>query len=96
MTSSSVEQAQPHVAPRAHRRSRSGRFLQILIAITVVLHVPVGLGVFELARRLSLAPAECVAVEDSHNGIRSAKAAGMACIAIPNPHFPPGEAAVAR
>jgi beta-phosphoglucomutase-like phosphatase (HAD superfamily) len=33
-----------------------------------------------------------VAVEDSHNGIRSAKAAGMACIAIPNAHFPPGDA----
>ena len=47
----------------------------------------------EVARRLALAPAACVAVEDSHNGIRSAKAAGMACIAIPNAHFPPGEAA---
>ena len=47
----------------------------------------------EAARRLSVAPAACVAVEDSHNGIRSAKAAGMGCIAIPNQHFPPGEAA---
>jgi HAD superfamily hydrolase (TIGR01509 family) len=47
----------------------------------------------EVARLLALAPTACVAVEDSHNGIRSAKAAGMACIAIPNPHFPPGAAA---
>ena len=47
----------------------------------------------EAARRLSVAPAACVAVEDSHNGIRSAMAAGMGCIAIPNLHFPPGEAA---
>ena len=41
----------------------------------------------------SSTPAACVAVEDSHNGIRSAKAAGMTCIAIPNRQFPPGEAA---
>ena len=46
----------------------------------------------EAARRLGADPGECVAVEDSHNGIRSAKAAGMACIAIPNAHFPPGDA----
>jgi HAD superfamily hydrolase (TIGR01509 family) len=45
----------------------------------------------EAARRLSVEPAACVAIEDSHNGIRSAKAAGMACIAIPNAHFPPGD-----
>jgi HAD superfamily hydrolase (TIGR01509 family) len=44
----------------------------------------------EAARRLGVDPAACVAVEDSHNGIASAKAAGMACIAIPNAHFPPG------
>jgi HAD superfamily hydrolase (TIGR01509 family) len=47
----------------------------------------------EAARRLGAAPGQCVAIEDSHSGIRSAKAAGMTCIAIPNAHFPPGEAA---
>ena len=46
----------------------------------------------EVARRLDVDPAACAAVEDSHNGIRSAKAAGMTCIAVPNPHFPPGDA----
>jgi HAD superfamily hydrolase (TIGR01509 family) len=46
----------------------------------------------EVARRLGVDPHECTAVEDSHNGIRSAKAAGMRCVAIPNAHFPPGEA----
>jgi len=46
----------------------------------------------EVARQLGVDPAECAAVEDSHNGIRSAKAAGMRCVAIPNAHFPPGEA----
>ena len=43
----------------------------------------------EAARRLGAAPARAVAVEDSHSGIRSAKAAGMLVIAIPNPSFPP-------
>ncbi len=46
----------------------------------------------EAARRLGVDPAACAAIEDSHNGIRSAKAAGMICIAIPNPQFPPGDA----
>ena len=46
----------------------------------------------EAARRLGVEAGRCVAVEDSHNGIRSAKAAGMACVAIPNPRFPPGDA----
>jgi HAD superfamily hydrolase (TIGR01509 family) len=43
----------------------------------------------EAARRLDVPPGRCVAVEDSHNGIRSAKAAGITVVAIPNPHFPP-------
>jgi HAD superfamily hydrolase (TIGR01509 family) len=46
----------------------------------------------EVARRLEADPHQCTAVEDSHNGIRSAKAAGMRCVAIPNAHFPPGGA----
>lgn len=37
----------------------------------------------ELARRLGLDPAACVAVEDSANGIRSAAAAGTRVVAIP-------------
>ncbi len=50
----------------------------------------------EAANRLAVEPARCVAVEDSHNGIRSAKAAGMRVVAVPNPHFPPDEDALAR
>jgi HAD superfamily hydrolase (TIGR01509 family) len=50
----------------------------------------------EAAKRLGVEPARCVAVEDSHNGIRSAKAAGMRVVAVPNPHFPPDEDALAR
>ena len=53
----------------------------------------------EAARRLRVEPRRCAAVEDSHGGIRSAKAAGMRVIAIPNPSYPPdaeslGQAAV--
>jgi HAD superfamily hydrolase (TIGR01509 family) len=43
----------------------------------------------EAARRLGVAPEYCAAVEDSHSGIRSARAAAMRVIAIPNPSFPP-------
>jgi HAD superfamily hydrolase (TIGR01509 family) len=43
----------------------------------------------EAARRLGVAPKRCAAVEDSGNGIRSARAAGMRVVAIPNPDFPP-------
>jgi len=49
----------------------------------------------EAARRLGVDPSRCSAVEDSHNGIRSAKAAGMRVVAVPNPHFPPDEEAMA-
>jgi len=50
----------------------------------------------EAARRLGVDPQLCAAVEDSHNGIRSAKAAGMRVVAIPNPHFPPDKTALAQ
>ena len=43
----------------------------------------------ETARRLGTDPAACVAIEDSTNGIRSAHAAGMAVVAVPNHDFPP-------
>ena len=49
----------------------------------------------EAARRLGFAPSRCAAVEDSHNGLRSAKAAGMRVVAVPNPHFPPDDDALA-
>ena len=49
----------------------------------------------EAARRLGVDPTRAAAVEDSQNGILSAKAAGMRVIAIPNAHFPPDEDALA-
>jgi HAD superfamily hydrolase (TIGR01509 family) len=49
----------------------------------------------ETARRLGVEPADCVAIEDSGNGLRSAHAAGMTVIAVPNPHYPPDPDALA-
>jgi HAD superfamily hydrolase (TIGR01509 family) len=48
----------------------------------------------EAARRLGVAPDACAAVEDSHAGIRSAKAAGMRVVAIPNSSYPPDDEAL--
>ncbi len=45
----------------------------------------------EAARRLGVEPSRCAAVEDSRNGILSARAAGMRVIAIPNAHYPPSQ-----
>lgn len=43
----------------------------------------------EAARRLGCPPRHLVAVEDSANGIRSAVAAGMVVVAVPNRGYPP-------
>jgi HAD superfamily hydrolase (TIGR01509 family) len=48
-----------------------------------------------VAERLGAEPARCVAIEDSSNGLRAAAAAEMAVIAVPNPHYPPEEDALA-
>jgi HAD superfamily hydrolase (TIGR01509 family) len=47
----------------------------------------------EVVRRLGVARA--AAIEDSEAGIRSAHAAGLRVVAVPNPHFPPPEDALA-
>jgi HAD superfamily hydrolase (TIGR01509 family) len=49
----------------------------------------------ETARRLDVDSSACVAIEDSTNGIRSAHAAEMAVIAVPNEDFPPEPDALA-
>jgi HAD superfamily hydrolase (TIGR01509 family) len=49
----------------------------------------------EAARRLGVPPEHAVAIEDSANGIRSAHAAGMPVVAVPNRHYPPDPDALA-
>ena len=51
----------------------------------------------EAARRLGCDPAACLVVEDSMNGVRAARAAGMTVVLVPNDSVPPapGTAALA-
>lgn len=49
----------------------------------------------EAARRIGVDPGDAAGIEDSHNGILAARAAGLRVIAIPNHEFPPGADALA-
>ena len=49
----------------------------------------------EAARRLEVDPGACAAIEDSTNGLRSARAARMAVVAVPNSDYPPERDALA-
>lgn len=50
----------------------------------------------EAALRLGTPPEACVAVEDSTNGIRSALAAGLKVVAVPNREYPPPDELLRR
>jgi HAD superfamily hydrolase (TIGR01509 family) len=50
----------------------------------------------EAARRLGQPPPACAAVEDSANGIRSAVAAELHVVAIPNRDYPPPASVLAK
>ncbi|GAB4584375.1 HAD family hydrolase [Nocardia sp. IFM 10818] len=52
-------------------------------------------GYLAAAAALGLPPEQCVAIEDSSNGLRSAHAAGMTVIAVPHPRYPPAADALA-
>jgi HAD superfamily hydrolase (TIGR01509 family) len=49
----------------------------------------------EACRRIGVDPARAAAVEDSSNGIRSAAAAGLTVLAVPNRGYPPAPEALA-
>ncbi len=42
----------------------------------------------ETARRMAVEPENCLVLEDSKNGVLSAKAAGMHCVVLPDPELP--------
>jgi beta-phosphoglucomutase-like phosphatase (HAD superfamily) len=44
-----------------------------------------------VVRELSVDPKDCIAIEDSTNGIKAAVAAGMRTIAVPNRRFRPDD-----
>jgi HAD superfamily hydrolase (TIGR01509 family) len=52
-------------------------------------------GYLAVAAQMDVAGPDCVAIEDSSNGLRSAHAAGMTVIAIPRPAHPPAPDALA-
>lgn len=71
---------------------------QVLVAVSsedVAAGKPAPDVYLEAARRLDVDPRRAAAVEDSTNGLRSAHAAGMTVVAVPNPHFPPDPAVLA-
>lgn len=49
----------------------------------------------EVLARMAVDPARAAAIEDSSSGLRSAAAAGLGIVAVPNPHFPPLDDALA-
>ena len=73
-----------------------GRYFEATVSSEEVPHGKPAPDVYlAAARRLGVPPELCAAVEDSHSGIRSANAAGMRVLAIPNPSYAPDEAALA-
>ncbi len=49
----------------------------------------------DTARRLETDPNKCLVIEDSHNGVRAAKSAGMTCIGYVDPKYPPQDLSLA-
>lgn len=77
------------VAGLLDRVGRLGDFEVLAFGDEVAAHKPAP-DVYLLAlERLGVDPARAVAVEDTPHGVAAAQAAGMACIAIPNPFVVP-------
>lgn len=49
----------------------------------------------EVTRQMGAEPGRCAGIEDSTNGLRALKAAGLRTIAVPNREFPPSADALA-
>ena len=57
-------------------------FREPLLLLLALLAIPIYL---LAARKLNVQPQDCLVLEDSPNGVTSAKAAGLFCVAIPTP-----------
>ena len=78
-------------------RSGLGRFFAATVSSEEVARGKPAPDVYlEACRRLGVEPTRAAAIEDSHAGIGSARAAGMRVVAIPNPSYPPGDEALAE
>ena len=67
-----------------HLIGLAGRFDAVVTGDDVANGKPAPDVFLRAAGRLGVPPAACLALEDAPNGIAAAKAAGMACIAVPN------------
>ncbi len=72
-----------------------GHFAVVMSSEQVTLGKPAPDIYLAVTRELGRGPSRCAAVEDSTNGLRSAAAAGLHVIAIPQPSYPPDPAALA-
>ena len=79
-TSSAHQTVQRHLA--AH--GLVGRFHQIVAHGDYVASKPAPDPFLKAAERLGVDPKSCLALEDSHNGVRSAASAGMMTIMVPD------------
>ncbi|MEX0628514.1 MAG: HAD family phosphatase [Cucumibacter sp.] len=79
-TSSGRKTAENHLS----RAGLIARFAAIVTADDVVNGKPHPEPFLTAASRLKIAPAACLALEDSHNGVRAAHAAGMVTIMVPD------------
>jgi HAD superfamily hydrolase (TIGR01509 family) len=68
-----------------------GRFQKIVANGDYVASKPAPDPFLKAAEQLAVAPQSCLALEDSHNGVRSAAAAGMMTIMVPDLHQPTNE-----
>jgi beta-phosphoglucomutase-like phosphatase (HAD superfamily) len=68
-----------------------GRFSVIVSADEIGVGKPAPDVYLAAAERLGVAPADCVCLEDSGNGILAGVRAGMRVIAVPDPRFPPAD-----
>lgn len=67
-----------------------GDLFEVVVSSDEVAHGKPAPDVYlETARRLGVDPAACLVVEDSHNGVRAARAAGMTVVLVPNAAVPP-------
>lgn len=81
--------ARPHVAGMLERAGLLGRFEALATGDEVDAHKP-DPAVYRLAlRRLGLDPGRALAFEDTPHGVAAARAAGLRCVAVPNPHADP-------
>jgi HAD superfamily hydrolase (TIGR01509 family) len=81
--------ARPHVAGMLERAGLLGRFEALATGDEVDAHKP-DPAVYRLAlRRLGLDPGLALAFEDTPHGVAAARAAGLRCVAVPNPHADP-------